>query len=379
MSRKSFLRFLCVGVSILSVVMARAIDLTKIDMSHLYDPDAPVQVLHRVVQTGGTITVYMEIRSDSATVWVREFFIQKGYSASSDLLLNPTYTPTEVTATLWKGTISFPAPYEEDLLVLRLASDFEFYFDIPLRNGRMISPGMVPLSKGQPVLTSYLNSTSLHWNTDRKMLVSSYIDKAGPAEGPMEEMKQLAPILSEDTLFVMEDSTFLKDYSFYYFRDDSASDRGLTLFKAPPYFPNLRVIGELIGPMRYLTTDAEYRALTQSTRPVITFDEFWINTYGTKFRARNSIRKYFTSVEYANRYFTLFKPGWKTDQGMIYIIYGTPMEMYRTDNLELWVYENVTYEFIRISTLFGPYYALRKDPKYEKEWYNQVGRLRKGD
>jgi len=379
MSKNSLLRVLFVGISLWGFQPTFAIDLTKIDLSHQYDPEAPVQVLHRVTQSGGTITVYLQIQTDSASVWVREFFVQRGYDSPTDLLLDPTFTPTEVTATVWRGSISFPAPYDEDLLVLRLASDFEFYFDIPLRNGRMAFPGIVPLSKGQPVLTSFLNSTSLHWSTNSNVLVSSYVDKAGPAEGPMEEMKQLAPILAEDTLFVMVDSTFLQDNSFYYFREDSASDRGLTLFKAPPYYPTFRVIGELIGPMRYLTTDAEYRALTQSTRPIITFDEFWINTYGTKFRARNAIRKYFRSVEHANRYFTLFKPGWKTDRGMVYIIYGTPMEMYRTDNLERWVYENVTYEFIKISTLFGPHYALRKDPKYEKEWYNQVGRLRKGD
>ena len=63
--------------------------------------------------------------------------------------------------------------------------------------------------------------------------------------------------------------------------------------------------------MKYITTEAEYRILKKSTTPIKVFDEFWINTYGTKFLARNAIRKYFKSVEYANEYFTHIKEGWK--------------------------------------------------------------------
>ncbi len=379
MCRNLLLKCILLILAMGGLLSVRAIDLTNVDLSHQYDPDAPARLVHRVTQSGGIITVYLDVTTDSTSVWVREFFLQRGYDASEEVLLNPSVETVESTNVRWRGTISFPAPNHEDLLVVRLASDFEFYFDVPLRNGRLPFPGLVPLSKGEPVLTSYLVSTSLHWNTDRQIQVSSYVDKAGPAEAPMEEMKQLAPILSEDTLFVMVDSTFLQEYNFYYFREDSASDKGLTLFKAPPYYPTFRMIHELIGPMRYLTTDAEYRALTQSNKPKRTFDEFWINTYGTKFRARNAIRKYFKSVEYANQYFTLFKAGWKTDQGMVFIVYGTPMQMFRTDNTETWIYDDVSFEFIKVSTLFGPYYALRKDRKYEKEWYNQVGRLRKGE
>jgi GWxTD domain-containing protein len=379
MSKKIIFKFSFILLSVLGFFSTQAIDLTKIDLSHQYDPDAPVKVSRRVVQTGNSITVYLDITMDSSSVWVREFFLQQGYDAQSDVGINPTVNQAESTPTRWIGTITFQVPYKEDLLVLRLASDFEFYFDIPIRNSRLPFPAFVPMSKGVPVLNNYLNSSSLHWTTDQTMLVSDYVDKAGPAEAPMEEMKALAPILAEDTLFVMKDSTFLMDYHFYFFRQDSATDSGLTLLKTPPYYPSFRLIGELIGPMKYITTDAEYRALTQSNKPKRTFDEFWINTYGTKFRARNAIRKYFTSVENANKYFTLYKPGWKTDQGMIFIVFGTPLEMYRTDNSEKWIYEGVEFEFIKVSTLFGPVYALRKDRKYEKDWYNEVGSIRKGE
>jgi GWxTD domain-containing protein len=379
MPKKIIFSFSLILLCCFGFLSLQAIDLTQVDLSHQYDPDAPVHVIRRVVQQGGSITVYLDVTMDSSKVWVREFFLQQGYNAQSESKINPTVVEHEVTKTRWKGSITFPAPFREDLLVLRLASEFEFYFDIPIRNSRLPFPAFTPMSKGKLVLTNYLNSSSLHWTTDQSMLVSSYNDISGPAEAPMEEMKALAPVLAEDTLFVMQDSSFLKDYQFYFFRQDSATDNGLVLLKTPPYYPTFRTIGELIGPMKYLTTDAEFRALTQSNKPKRTFDEFWINTYGTKFRARNSIRKYFESVENANRYFTLYKPGWKTDQGMIFIVFGTPLEMYRTDNSEKWVYEGIEFEFIKVSTLFGSVYALRKDRKYEKDWYNEVGSIRKGE
>ena len=71
--------------------------------------------------------------------------------------------------------------------------------------------------------------------------------------------------------------------------------------------------------------------------------------------------------------------GQSSDQGMILIIYGTPLEMYRTNIGETWIYEEQEFEFLKVSTLFGPIFALRKDKKYEKDWYKQVGRLRKGE
>ena len=53
--------------------------------------------------------------------------------------------------------------------------------------------------------------------------------------------------------------------------------------------------------------------------------------------------------------------------------------MYRTDQGEVWVFEDEPFEFIKVSTLFGDIYPLRKDKKYEKEWYRQVGDIRRGE
>lgn len=89
----------------------------------------------------------------------------------------------------------------------------------------------------------------------------------------------------------------------------------------------------------------------RSKNPKESFDSFWMNTYSTKSRARNAIRKYYNWIENANTLFTDFKPGWKTDRGMMYIVFGKPNEVYRTGSLEEWYYDDGSaFEFTIIST-----------------------------
>jgi len=367
----------CLFLILLSF-QALALNLSRIDLSHTYDPDAPVRATYRVTQNGQVITVFLVIQADSIALWNREFLLQNGYESEGHRNLSPSTKVLESTGQFWRGRISFTASDSENLLILKLGGEFNFYFDIPLKNGRVVFPHFYPIVQGNPNVTSFLSSNFLTWNVSDSIHVTSYTDNFPAADAPMEEMKALVPTVEEDSTFIQDSTQFL-DYHFYTFRVDSTSSSSITLLKTPPYYPTFRLVQELIGPMKYITTEIEYKTLLQSSRPKRTFDEFWINTYGTKFRARNSIRKYFKSVEYANEYFTNFKQGWKTDRGMIFIIYGTPLEMYRTNTAEIWVYENQEFEFLKVSSLFAPIFALRKDKKYEKEWYKEVGRLRKGE
>ncbi len=357
-----------------------ALDLSRIDLSHQYDPDAPVKTTFRVTQKGNEITIFLLIQADSLGLWSKEYLLQYDYQSENHQNLNPTVNMIERNSQVWRGSISFVAPSSEKLLILQMqGQDITLYFDISLLNGSASFPYFYPKTMDQPIIGSALSTNKFYWSISDSLHVTSYADNFEPADPPMENMKALVPSVSQDHTFIFQDSSQFQDYNFYSFRLDSTSSFGVTLLKTPPYYPTFRMISELIGPMKYITTEIEFKTLTQSTRPKRTFDEFWINTYGTKFRARNAIRKYFKSVEYANEYFTNFKQGWKTDRGMIFIVYGSPWEMYRTATGETWVYEKQEFEFVKVSSLFAPIFALKKDKKYEKDWYKEVGRLRKGE
>ncbi|MEQ9306327.1 MAG: GWxTD domain-containing protein, partial [Marinoscillum sp.] len=104
------------------------------------------------------------------------------------------------------------------------------------------------------------------------------------------------------------------------------------------------------------------------------------NTYGSKFRAKAAIKNFYDQIEIVNRLFTDYKQGWKTDRGMIYLIFGAPHRVFRSERSEIWQYiDGTEFEFIRISTLFTPsMYSLKRSRDYEELWYERVGEIRRG-
>ena len=92
----------------------------------------------------------------------------------------------------------------------------------------------------------------------------------------------------------------------------------------------------MIDPLKYLTNQNEIEEIKKSDRVKVALDEFWLEITGNIERSRELIRIYFNRVLYANYFFTSHKEGWRTDRGMIYIIYGPPDKVYKTPGGERW-------------------------------------------
>ena len=114
-------------------------------------------------------------------------------------------------------------------------------------------------------------------------------------------------------------------------------------------------------------------------------DSFWLKIAGTREKAKRIIRNYYRNVASADILFTNYKAGWKTDKGMIYIIYGPPEEVYRNEFEEIWVYERsettsrLRFTFTKVKSIFTKdHYDLRRDRGYEKFWYRTIDLWRKG-
>ena len=96
--------------------------------------------------------------------------------------------------------------------------------------------------------------------------------------------------------------------------------------------------------------------------------------------AKSAIRTYYRKVAQANEIFTDYKPGWKTDRGILYVVYGTPKEVFRSNATETWVYDDeLSFEFRILSNLFTPeLYVLKRDQRYRESWISRVRVLRGG-
>ncbi|PCI99226.1 MAG: hypothetical protein COB15_04705 [Flavobacteriales bacterium] len=177
----------------------------------------------------------------------------------------------------------------------------------------------------------------------------------------------------------------VKEKGLYHFHSLENSSSGPTLFNFQEHFPKVQSPENMIGPMRYISTKKEYALLTESENKKNAVDKHWVNVAESNERARTLIREYYTRVENANNYFTSYLEGWKTDRGIIYIIYGTPNVVYKNKDYENWIYgeENnmmsISFVFHKVSNpVSNNDYSLSRSPIFKSSWFRAVDSWRNG-
>lgn len=129
-------------------------------------------------------------------------------------------------------------------------------------------------------------------------------------------------------------------------------------------YPAIQTARELARPLIYLMGEGDHEELMEISDPDSLkkeMDRFWLKEIGNANKAKNVIKLYYDRVEQANKQFSNFKEGWKTDFGMVYILFGPPW--YTHDRLkELHWYYSYNRE--------DPEYSYQFDqPKLKNEYY----------
>jgi GWxTD domain-containing protein len=170
-----------------------------------------------------------------------------------------------------------------------------------------------------------------------------------------------------------------------------------TLYRARDFsvkgenFPYIRNARELAEPLVYLMSDREYRELMSIEDPAAlkeAIDYFWLSNIGSVDRAQHVISLYYDRVEQANKQFSNFKEGWKTDAGMVYILFGPPWYVTTRLNQMQWSYSynredpdrNYMFERSRIQGEHFPFnnYLLLRRQGYYNIQYQQIQRWKTG-
>ncbi len=209
----------------------------------------------------------------------------------------------------------------------------------------------VTMLDGTPVFRNVLINEGIfrvqHPSPVSEKLFIAYYQNQAEASKPF-----VAP-LSDEFIYNSPDSMFIVDYNpntalslvyegLYFIRFDTNSKAGVSLLRLPESFPKVEKPEELIPPLTYITTDAEFNNLLLEANPKLAADNFWQKTAGGIDRGREMIRLYYNRVYYSNYYFTSTREGWKTDRGMVYVVYGPPEELKKTPEQEIWTYKNKT-------------------------------------
>ncbi len=123
-----------------------------------------------------------------------------------------------------------------------------------------------------------------------------------------------------------------------------------------------------IRQIKYIADKKEFDKLKNAAadEKLHKFEQFWLNhdpTPGTE--ANEGMDEFYRRVQYTNENFTVFRDGWKTDMGMIYIIFGPPSDIERhpfdleSKPHEIWYYHDINKQFIFMDlTGFGEYRLL---------------------
>jgi GWxTD domain-containing protein len=177
----------------------------------------------------------------------------------------------------------------------------------------------------------------------------------------------------------------LQNKGMYLVKIDPEQDEGLTLFNFGGSFPEVKTSTELMEPLFYLATMAEYRDLRRESNRKLAVDNFWLEMGNSMEKSRELIRIYYNRVVYSNLYFTSNKEGWKTDQGMIFILFGPPNRIRMTGTGESWYYFSrrrgnpIEFRFERTPDAFGnQFLEWRKTTDSQMLWNEAVRARRRG-
>ncbi len=251
--------------------------------------------------------------------------------------------------------------------------------------------GFLPVGQNrQPLFRDYLNKDEeikLRSNNreDGNIFVSCYFRDFPIASPPFVSEKDISFDYRYDSLFALpalEGETGFFDLGregFYHFQTDTSSKEGFTLYRFYEGFPEVITASDMIAPLRYITTKKEFEDIVSKEDKKDALDDFWLNSAGNELRARNLIQRYYSNVVDANRFFTSYHEGWKTDRGLIYIIFGKPTKVYRGKGVEEWVYgepenrNSLRFTFVRVINPFSYNdYMLLRSPTYKEAWYVNV-------
>ncbi len=165
-------------------------------------------------------------------------------------------------------------------------------------------------------------------------------------------------------------------------RDDQTLLYFLPSFGDFPYSTQFK---DLVGPMRYIMSKSEYEQLSTSPDPYTYFCNFWRDCGGSDEKAKQLIAIYFQRVTTANQLYSALVPGWRTDRGMIYTVYGKPTRIESNSSAERWQYgdENLPGSFAFVfRKKEHPYtnriYILNRDALYRNSWESAVNSWRSG-
>lgn len=243
------------------------------------------------------------------------------------------------------------------------------------------------------VHTNYLAAPNEYFvrnqRAQQKDLIISYFPKSDEVAAPPFAMgwtEVYEPKADSVFNYTLDKDTLRLDTSvLVHIKKNAQCQTGRTLVGVHRYFPRPTFAHELAENLIYLTSSAQYDSIRNSSNLKLAVDNFWLSTSKNKEQARNILKVYYNRVWFANKYFTTYKEGWKTDRGMVYIVLGPPPVIHKSEKSEKWQYTNakntekIDFIFEKQKHPFTQeHYVLKRNITYKPIWFEAIETWRNG-
>jgi GWxTD domain-containing protein len=358
--------------------------LRDINYQYLYNPESAIEFTMKPVRGSNHWTILYKL-SIKDTSSVRSYEIQwqnrEALNSKEGSVLSGSQTRDHQDNKSEVGRVIIPLSAAPKIVVAKVinrAQNTAWLFYAPLESNYPVD--LFIESENIPLLKTFINTEKTFSLSDSSDVFVSFYNDRFPTAAPgfSETQGKVSKAIDADSVWRLPwgASVSFSANGLYLFQKDTSIANGLAVRNERDY-PRYTLIQNLPGPFVYICTKLEYDRLEAAKGDKKAFDRTVLTITGDTERAKQLIRNYFRRVELANQYFTSYKEGWKTDRGMVYIIFGPPDEVYRFYDREVWDYDNtlykVSFDFVKSSSVFDPdNYVLIRNQKYKEVWYQVV-------
>lgn len=387
----SILRFFPIALLALAGVVPAAFGqaVNSINFNYLYNLQSEVEMRLTPVVRGDSINLFFQIIANNPnnTRYIVHWEKRDSYAQRQGATLaeGDTLTLSNVWTT---GNLNFTKPEKPWVLLARVtnpANGKKWYFIRQIESHYPVN-GFITLA-GVPQWLPFHQAEGrfVIQAAEQKPIHFSYYKDEFPTPSPPFADKELKMdrFLFPDSVFMTTPGSSIGPFSkqgLYLAQQDTLSSQGFAFMIRKSPYPRYNTLAELKGPLLFVTTKEENDQLGAAGEDKVKFDKVILGITGDKDRAKTFMKNYFKRVEYANYFFTSFKEGWKTDRGMVFIIFGSPEEVAFNGQQETWQYRSVGLRFVfnKAGSVYGPdHYVLVRDKDYAETWYSTVDLWRK--
>ena len=384
------MRSLLLCLAFITACDVHAQSISSVNFNYLYNLQGEASIQFYPVKQRDSIIVYYTLRTNNPAVtsYMVQWEKRDSYNQRQGAIFMPNDT-VRLTGGIAAGIFRFSTPAKPWLLTAKVTNKISgkaWYFFKQIEehypvNGFLEKNGEI---QGRTFIAAS-GRYRVHGSGSGRSIHFSFYKDDFPTPSPPFADKELKidRFLFPDSTFTVSSGQEIGPFGregLYLGQEDTLSAEGFSfLVKKEPY-PKYNTLRDLKGPLLFVTTREENDLIGAAGEDKAKFDKVILDITNDKERAKNFMRSYFKRVEYANFVFTSFKEGWKTDRGMIIIVFGAPDEVMMNGQQEIWGYKATRQQFFfnKAGSVYYPdHYVLIRDPKFTENWYMTIDLWRK--